>query len=102
MSTIPTFSSLLGRLNAVAKMLNIAARLLPYVSSEDSATVISQQIAELRAEVARQIAAAEQSMDHIEDKIQTVAQFLLLNRAKIDPSDATELEQLLAEVRRSQ
>ncbi|MEO6001655.1 MAG: hypothetical protein ABIZ04_17005 [Opitutus sp.] len=102
MSTISTFSSLLGRLNAVAKMLNIAARLLPYVSSQDSASVISQQIADLRAEVARQIAAAEQSMEHIEDKIQTIAQFLLLNRTKIDPADASELEQLLAEVRRPQ
>ena len=99
MSAIPSMLSLLDRLNAAAKLLGLAAMLVPKIGSRESAVTISTQIEALRLEIQRQIDSAERSMQGFEDRLETIAQFLLLNRATISSEEVAEVERLVDLVR---
>jgi hypothetical protein len=99
MPAIPSFVSLLQRLHAAANLVALAVRIVPQVSSEETAAIITAQIVELRGEIREQVDAVEQSMERFSDHLETIAQFLLLNRDRLDPADAAEVHRLLASVR---
>jgi D-Tyr-tRNAtyr deacylase len=99
MPALPTLISLLDRLHAGSRLLTIASELLPLLDSKDSVETISSQIAALRNEIEEQIQSMERSMQNIEDRIETIAQFILLHRTKVDSTKAVEIEQLVAMVR---
>ena len=101
MPAIPTFISLLDRLHAAVHLLNLASKLLPELASETARQTISQQIRALRSEIQQQIDSVERSMQQFQDRLETIAQFVLVNRDKISPDDAREVERLVAAVRGS-
>lgn len=99
MHAVPSFISLLERLHAASSLVALASRILPQVSSAESAAVITAQIVALRREIREQIEVVEKSMEGFADRLETIAQFLLLNRERMDPADAAEVHRLLASVR---
>jgi hypothetical protein len=99
MPAIPSFVSLLQRLHAASNLVALALRIVPQVSSDETAAIIGAQIAGLRRDIREQIDTVEQSMEKFSDRLETIAQFLLLNRDRMDPADAAEVHRLLASVR---
>ena len=91
--------SLLDRLNAAARLVALASKLVPKLESEDSVTTISSQIERLQTEIQKQIEATERSMQGFEDRLETIAQFLLLHRSTIGSEEVKEVERLVGLVR---
>jgi hypothetical protein len=86
--------SLLDRLNAAARLLALASNLVPKLGSKDSVTTISSQIERLQSEIQKQIDATERSMQGFEDRLETIAQFLLLHRSAISSEEVAEVQRL--------
>lgn len=101
MPAIPTFISLLDRLHAAMHLLNLASKLVPQLASDAAKQTIAQQIRALRGEIQQQIESVERSMQQFQDRLETIAQFVLVNRDKIGADEARQVERLVAAVRGS-
>ncbi|HEX2852648.1 MAG TPA: hypothetical protein VHO24_05370 [Opitutaceae bacterium] len=96
-------TSLLGivkRLPAALVLLKLAEEVVPSLvargaTSAESAQVILGQIPALRADIDDQIASAERMMRSIRDRVEALAQFLLLHRSMLTPRQAEELDRQL-------
>lgn len=104
MTEILTAMDVLKRLSGALLLLKLAETIIPRLvsnghTSPEVASKVLGQIPTLRSEITHQIEAVKAVMEMIQDRVEAIAQFLLLHRSHIDDNDSAELNRLLGEVR---
>lgn len=104
MTEITSAMSVLKRLSGSLLLLKLAETIVPRLVArgymeQNSAEKVLGQLPALRAEIGRQIEAVQQAMEMIQDRVEAVAQFLLVHRTHLEPDEESEVRRLLGEVR---
>ena len=104
METFTSLINLVGRLNAGAALVRLAAEVLPRLSSTGrmpplDAVRLLAEIPALQRDIEVQLQAAKQSAEAVQDRVETLAQFLLLHRASLSEDEVNQVERLLMAVR---
>jgi hypothetical protein len=99
-----TVLDMLKRLTAALHLLKLAEDVIPsFVSSgvttAEHAEKILAQIPALRTDIDDQVNAAKIMMVSIQDRVEAVAQFLMLHRASLSRAQSEDLDRWLGEVR---
>ncbi len=104
METFTSLINLVGRLSAGAALVRLAAEVLPRLSSTGrmpplDAVRLLAEIPALQRDIEVQLQAAKQSAEAVQDRVETLAQFLLLHRASLSEDEVNQVERLLMAVR---
>lgn len=104
MTEIKTAITVLKRLSGSLLLLKIAEAVIPRLvrnghMTASAAEKILAQVPELRAEISREIEAVREAMELIQDRVESIAQFLLLHRTHLEANEESEVQRLLQEVR---
>jgi hypothetical protein len=103
-SVVSTVLSILNRLTAALQLLRLADEAIPALVSsgattQENADLILAQLPALRQDIDDQVNAAKVMMDSIQDRVESVAQFLMLHRKALRPDQSENLDRWLAQVR---
>jgi hypothetical protein len=103
-SVVSTVLSILKRLTAALQLLRLADEAIPTLVSsgattKENADLISAQLPALRKDIDDQVNAAKVMMGSIQDRVESVAQFLLLHRKALRLDQSENLDHWLAQVR---
>ena len=101
---ITTVLDMLKRLTAALHLLRLAEEAVPALvksgrTTNENAEAVLDQIPSLRSDIDLQVNAAKIMMETIQDRVEAVAQFLLLHRSALNRGQAEDLDRWLAEVR---
>ena len=101
---ISTVLNMLKRLTASLQLLRLAEEAVPALvksgrMTNENAQTVLDQIPALRRDIDLQVNAAKIMMESIQDRVEEVAQFLLLHRSALNRGQAEDLDRWLAEVR---
>lgn len=104
MTEIITVMDVLKRLTGALLLLKLAEHVIPKLVSNGHTTaehagVILGQIPALRADIQHEVDSAKTAMEAIQDRVEVIAQFLLLHKGGLNPVQSGELQHLLDEVR---
>jgi hypothetical protein len=104
MTEITSAMGVLKRLSGSLLLLKLAETIIPRLvangyTDHGSAEKVLGQVPSLRAEIGRQIEAVKEAMELIQDRVEAVAQFLLVHRVHLEPTEESEVRRLLSEVR---
>ena len=99
-----TVLDMLKRLIAGLHLLRLAEDVIPSlvasrVTTAEHANKVLAQIPALRTDIDDQVNAAKAVMVSIQDRIEAVAQFLMLHRSSLNQAQSEDLDRWLAEVR---
>jgi hypothetical protein len=99
-----TVLDMLKRLTAGLHLLRLAEDVIPSlvasgVTTAEHANKVLAQIPALRTDIDEQVNAAKAMMVSIQDRIEAVAQFLMLHRSSLSQAQAEHLDRWNAEVR---
>ena len=103
-SIVTSVLDILKRLTAALHLLRLAEQAIPALLSgghttSEHAQKILDQIPALRADIDEQVNAAKFMMVSIQDRVESIAQFLLFHRNALGRAQAEDLDRWLAEVR---
>jgi hypothetical protein len=103
-SIVTSVLDMLKRLTAALHLLRLAEQVIPVLISgghttREHAQKILDQIPALRADIDEQVNAAKFMMVSIQDRVESIAQFLLFHRNALGRAQAEDLDRWLAEVR---
>ena len=95
---------LLKRLTAALHLLRLAEQVMPTLLSRGHATIqqaqeVLDQIPALRSDIDEQVNTAKFMMTSIQDRVESIAQFLRLHREALGKAQVEDLDRWLAEVR---
>jgi hypothetical protein len=101
---ITTVLVMLKRLTASLQLLRLAEEAVPALvksgrTTNENAQRVLDQIPALRNDIDLQVNAAKIMMESIQDRVETVAQFLLLHRCALNRGQSEDLDRWLVEVR---
>ena len=101
---VVTVLDLLKRLTAALQLLRLSEEVIPSLvagglTTQENANVILAQIPALRRDIDQQVNAARILMDSIQDRVESVAQFLMLHRKSLTKTQSDDMDRWLAEVR---
>lgn len=101
---IGTVLNMLKRLTASLQLLRLAEEALPALvksgrTTNENAQTVLDQIPALRRDIDEQVNAAKIMIELIQDRVEAVAQFLLLHRAALNRGQSEDLDRWLSEVR---
>lgn len=101
---VTTVLDMLKRLTAALHLLRLAEQVIPTLVSrgrttDEHAKKILDQFPALRTDIDEQVNAAKIMMSSIQDRVESIAQFLILHRSALSPAQAEDLDRWLAEVR---
>ena len=101
---VVTVLDLLKRLTAALQLLRLSEDVIPTLVSSGSTTAehanaVLAQIPALRKDIDDQVNAAKIAMESIQDRVEAVAQFLMLHRKSLTRAQSEDLDRWLAEVR---
>ena len=99
-----TVLDMLKRLTASLHLLRLAEDVIPSLVSRGVSTVehaekVLAQIPALRTDIDDQVNAAKIMMTSIQDRVEAVAQYLILHRNSLSRAQSDDLDRWLAEVR---
>jgi len=99
-----TVLDILKRLTAALQLLRLSEDVIPTLVSNGSTTAehanaVLSQIPALRKDIDEQVNAAKIAMESIQDRVEAVAQFLMLHRKSLTRAQSEDLDRWLAEVR---
>lgn len=100
MTQLTSLLEIVKRLPPALHLLQLAEEVIPTLvtrgaTSAESARIILGQIPGLRADIEDQIANARRMMQSIQDRIEALAQFLLLHRGMLTAQQSAELDRQL-------
>lgn len=103
-SVVSTVLDILKRLTAALQLLRLADEALPDLvasgaTTKEHADLISSQLPALRQDIDDQVNAAKVMMGSIQDRVESIAQFLMLHRKALRPDQSENLDRWLAQVR---
>ena len=103
-SIITSVLEILKRLTAALHLLRLAEQSIPALvsgghTSSENAQKILDQIPALRRDIDEQVNAAKIMMVSIQDRVESIGQFLLLHRKSLGPAQGEDLERWLAEIK---
>jgi hypothetical protein len=104
MLQINSLVGLASRLKAALSLVLLAETVIPRLVSDghttaENAAIVLAQIPELRTEIQAQIDKVKEAMEAIQDRVEGLAQFLLLHRAALTSEQSAELDRNLAALR---
>lgn len=104
MTQLTSLLDIVRRLPPALHLLKLAEEVIPGLVSRgattsENARVILGQIPALRADIEEQIASAQRMMQSIQDRVEALAQFLLLHRGMLTAQQAAELDRQLKGLR---
>lgn len=103
-TSILSVLEILKRLTAGLHLLRLADDVIPKLVADDStmhehAHLVLAQIPVLRRDIDLQVEASKALMNSIQDRVEAIAQFLLLHRKRLSPAQSEDLDRWLAELR---
>lgn len=103
-SIVSSVLDILKRLTAALHLLRLAEQVIPTLLSGghttgEQAQKILAQIPALRSDIDEQVNAAKIMMVSIQDRVESIVQFLLFHRNALSRAQAEDLDRWLAEVR---
>ncbi|HTO02479.1 MAG TPA: hypothetical protein VL069_02200 [Opitutus sp.] len=103
-SIVTSVLDILKRLTAALHLLRLAEQVIPTLLSRghvtgEEAQKILDQIPALRSDIDEQVNAAKFMMASIQDRVESIAQFLLFHRDALGRAQVEDLDRWLAEVR---
>lgn len=104
MTQITSLLEIIRRLTGALHLLRLAEEVIPTlvsrgVTTAENAAIILGQIPSLRADIDEQVANAKSAMRSIHDRIEALAQFILLHRTMLTERQSEELERHLKTLR---
>jgi hypothetical protein len=102
--TVTTVLDILKRLTAALHLLRMAEEIIPALVNKGSTTgehasKVLSQIPALRTDIEQQVNAAKVMMASVQDRVEAVAQFLMLHRNSLTRAQSEDLDRWLSEVR---
>jgi len=99
-----TVLDMLKRLTAGLHLLRLAEEVIPSLVAEGATTAehaneVLAEIPALRTDIDDQVNAAKIMMVSIQDRMETIAQFLMLHRSSLSQAQSKDMDRWLAEVR---
>jgi polyhydroxyalkanoate synthesis regulator phasin len=100
MTQLTSLFEIVKRLPSALHLLKLAEEVIPTLVSRgattaESAKTILGQIPALRADIEEEIASAKRMMRSIQDRVEALAQFLLLHRGMLTAQQSAELDRQL-------
>lgn len=103
-SAVVSVLEIVSRLGAALRLVGLAEEAIPQIASsghtsKDVADEVLRQIPSLRADIAQQIEAAKAMLSSIQDRVEAVAQFLMLHRKVLSREQSHDLDRWMSELR---
>ena len=103
-TVVSTVMIMMRRLTAALHLIQLAEEVVPKLVSDgrtpaDHGARILGQIPALRADIDEQVNAAKALMESIQDRVESLTQFLMLHRNALSRAQSEDLDRWLAELR---
>ena len=104
MLEIAPLIDIVRRLRAGLEIVKLSQTVFPRLVADGRTTAeivdaFLAQLPALQADIEKQIQSAKAAMDAIQDRVEALAQLLLLHRAALSPSESEQLTKSLAQLR---
>jgi hypothetical protein len=103
-SAVATVLEIVNRLGAALRLIGLAEEAVPHMvakghTTDDVARRVMSQIPSLKADIVAQIEAAKVMLSSIQDRVEAVAQFLMLHRKALSATQSRDLDCWMTELR---